>query len=84
MCHSAQKEVREIVINELIVLSMNNTVQDKILSTVEVAVNGRCNEVELIVDTGSVVSIISKNTCHRLQITTVTPTSATVQCAPIV
>lgn len=66
VCRSAQKEVREIVINVPTVLYINNTVQDKILCTVQVTVNGRCNEVELIVDRGSSVSIIPKNTCHGL------------------
>lgn len=61
VCRSAQKEVREVVINEPTVLYMNNAVQDKILCTVQVTVNGRCKEVELIVDTGSSVSIIPED-----------------------
>uniref|UniRef100_A0A3B3WSA7 CCHC-type domain-containing protein n=1 Tax=Poecilia mexicana TaxID=48701 RepID=A0A3B3WSA7_9TELE len=61
VCRSTRKEVREVVINEPTVLYMNNAVQDKILCTVQVTVNGRCKDVELIVDTGSSVSIIPEN-----------------------
>ncbi|XP_076876890.1 olfactory receptor 1F1-like [Brachyhypopomus gauderio] len=56
-----ETEVREVVVNEPTVLYMNNAVQDKILCTVQVTVNGQCETVELIVDTGSSVSIIPEN-----------------------
>ena len=65
VCRSTQKEVREVVINEPTVLYMNNAVQDKILCTVQVTVNGQCKPVELIVDTGSSVSIIPENIYHN-------------------
>lgn len=61
MCRSRRKEVREIVINELTVLYMTDTVQDKILCTVQANANGHWHDVELIVDTGSSVSIIPES-----------------------
>uniref|UniRef100_A0A096M937 CCHC-type domain-containing protein n=1 Tax=Poecilia formosa TaxID=48698 RepID=A0A096M937_POEFO len=64
VCRSTQKEVHEVVINEPTVLYMNNAVQDKILCTVQVTFNGQCKNVELIVDTGSSVSIIPDNIYH--------------------
>ncbi|XP_026202834.1 uncharacterized protein LOC113153427 [Anabas testudineus] len=62
VCRSAKKEVRELQINELTVLYMNDTVQDKILCTVHVDANGHSHDVELIVDTGSSVSILPVRT----------------------
>ena len=54
---SGQKEVREALINELTVLYMDNAVQDKIQCTVHVDADEHSYDVELIVDTGSSVSI---------------------------
>ena len=58
VCRSGQREVREVLINELTVLYMNDAVQDKILCTVHVDANEHSHDVELIVDTGSSVSIL--------------------------
>lgn len=45
---------------------MADDVQDKILCTVQVNANGHCHDVELIVDTGSSVSIIPESTYQTL------------------
>lgn len=63
VCRSAKKEVHEVVINELTVLYMTDAdaAQDKILCTVQVKANGHSHDVELIMDTGSSVSIIPES-----------------------
>lgn len=68
MCRSAQKEVREVLINKLTVLYMTDSdaVQDKILCTVQVNANGHFQDVEVILDTGSSVSIIPESTYYAL------------------
>lgn len=63
VCRSAQKDVCEIVINELTVLYMTDTVRDEIC-TVHIDADGHSHEVELIVDTGSSVSIIPESIYH--------------------
>lgn len=58
VCRSGQKEVREVLINELTMLYMDNAVQDKIQCTVHVDADEHSHDVELVVDTGSSVSIL--------------------------
>lgn len=58
--------MREVLINELTVLSMNDAVQDKILCTVHIDANGHSHDVELIVHTGSSVSILPVGMCQDL------------------
>ncbi|KAL2102010.1 hypothetical protein ACEWY4_003771 [Coilia grayii] len=58
VCRSAQRDVREVVMNEMTVLYMTeNAVRDKILCTVRVDAGGHSHDIELIVGTGSCVSI---------------------------
>lgn len=56
----------EILINELTVVYMNGASQDKILCTVHVDANEHSHDVELIVDTGSFVSILPVNRYQSL------------------
>lgn len=54
------------MISELTVLYLNGAVQDKIICTVQVNANGHSHDVELIVNTGSSVSIIPESTYNIL------------------
>lgn len=49
VCLSGQKKLYEVVIFKLTLLYVNDTVQDKILCTVQVIANGHLCDVELIV-----------------------------------
>lgn len=81
MCCSSQKQVREIVIPELTVLYMNEpmTVKDQILCCVQIKTDdGHCQPVELIVDTGSSVSILPEST-YRARFSSCTLNPPTVK-----
>jgi len=81
VCRSSQKQVREIVIPELTVLYMNDpkTVTDKILCSVQIKTkDGHCQPVELIVDTGSSVSILPES-IYRKHFASCTLNPATVK-----